>query len=584
MKSLNNENRTVVWLGLAAFVWSMLFVWQGLDFMDMGYWLTGYQQFYVHPEVGWALCWLTNFFGYWVGTALGGGVLAYKLGYVVVITASAIISYQLLASQFGQSRSLAAMVLLTVCFTRGVCGNWVGYNELTALFYLAGAALLYFGLIGNRKLLVMLAGVVFGANVFIRFPNLLGMSLVAAIWFQAWVYRWSLRDFLVWSFLFLGGFTLGMALIFGLIVLHGHETIYLHAIHATFGEAVGANSPHSGSGLIRHFISDQVNAYAMGLSVLFIGGGIANWVSNQKKLLATFFIVASALVLFYVNYVGGRWIWSVPGICYIALLSIIFLNLRSNTNLALLALIAGIILVVTPLGSANGIVNSVYGMWLALPLTLMSLWKTCGRTFLLRFKAGSNEYEYSGKFAVEESGLRVITLILILSLLLQLLSSAWRHTYLDSNNRFSMTHSIANSHLVGTYTTAERAKVVNELLLAMSRFAKPGDEVLAYNGIPILFFLTDTHPWLGISWPDLESDEKISILIEKKENTKTKLPLIVRATASTYASSWPDSSKLLVSLWYPNDPHRAFADFESRHGYVVVWSNDFFEILAVNKS
>src|ERR1035441_6049877 len=158
---------TAIWLGLAAFVGSMLFVWQGLDFTDMGFWLTGYQDFYTHPDTMGSLgvCWLTYFIGHWAGVALGGGVLAYKLGYVVVITVSAMISYRLLASQFGPSRTLAVMVLLTVFFTRGFGGNWVGYNELTALFYLAGAALLFFGLVGNRKLLVVLAGVVLGANI-----------------------------------------------------------------------------------------------------------------------------------------------------------------------------------------------------------------------------------------------------------------------------------------------------------------------------------------------------------------------------------------------------------------------------------
>jgi hypothetical protein len=174
---------------------------------------------------------------------------------------SAIVAYQLLASQFGRSRMLAAMVLLTVFFTR-VYGNWVGYNELTALFYLAGAALLFFGLVGNRKLLVVLAGVVLGANLFVRFPNLLGITLVSAVWLQAWANRWTLQDVLVVSFWFLGGFTLGVALIWGLIVLHGHEAIYFQSIQGIFGLAMDANSHHSGSGLLKRFISDHVQAFA----------------------------------------------------------------------------------------------------------------------------------------------------------------------------------------------------------------------------------------------------------------------------------------------------------------------------------
>jgi hypothetical protein len=77
------------------------------------------------------------------------------------------------------------MVLLTVFFTRTYGVSLLGYGDLTTLFYLAGAALLFFGLVRNRKLLVMLAGIVLGVNFFVRFPNLLGITLVTAIWLQA---------------------------------------------------------------------------------------------------------------------------------------------------------------------------------------------------------------------------------------------------------------------------------------------------------------------------------------------------------------------------------------------------------------
>jgi hypothetical protein len=62
---IRNGDLTVAWLGLATFAWSMLFVWQGLDFTDMGFWLTGYQQFYTHPDTldFQSSTWLTNFIG-----------------------------------------------------------------------------------------------------------------------------------------------------------------------------------------------------------------------------------------------------------------------------------------------------------------------------------------------------------------------------------------------------------------------------------------------------------------------------------------------------------------------------------------
>ena len=585
MSAISNDKYIVVWLGFATFVVSMLFVWQGLDFTDMGFWLTGYQQFYTQPYTldFQFVCWLTAFIGHWVGLALGGNVLAYKLGYVVVVTSSAVIVYQLLASQLGRSRMLAAMVLLTVFFARMERGNWIGYYELTALFYLTGATLLFWGLINNRKLLVVLAGVVLGANIFVRFPNLLGIALVSAVWLQAWAYRWLLRDVLVWSLGFLGGFTLGVALVWGLIVLHGHEAVYFQSIQALFNLAEDANSHHAGSGLLKGFITRPVKAFVVAFSYVVFGGWIAKWVSKQKSLLASVVILTGASLLFYVIYVLGLWDNFVPGICYFILLLIVLLESRKNSPLALLAFIAGMVLVLTPFGSNLVDQNLVYGLWLALPLTLIWLWQRSDLAFSFSIKVsgeGFESFEPNGKFSMEARVFRVFAMTIVLALLFQSLAYAWRHTFLDSKNRFAMTHSIEHRPLlVGTYTTAERAKVVAELLEAMSYFTKPGDKVLALNSILTVYFLTETHPWLGISWPAFESPKRIAALIRKKEQTGARLPIIVRATGSTYSNSWPIAAQPLATFWGQEGARRVFAEFEKRHGYVVVWSNDFFEIL-----
>jgi hypothetical protein len=249
-----------------------------------------------------AACWLTCFIGHWVGVVLGGGVLAYKLGYVVVITASAVISYRLLASQFGPSRLLAALVLLAVFFTRGFVGNWISYNELSALFYLAGAALLFHGLVSNRKTVVVLAGIVLGANVFVRLPNLPGIALVSAVWLHAWASRWSWRELLIWSAWFVGGFAIGMALILCLVALNGHWSIYFRNILALLGIAADAGSIHPASGLFRRFITDHVLAFGLALPLVVFGVWLAGWVSRQIIFLSIATVSAGTLLLWFALY------------------------------------------------------------------------------------------------------------------------------------------------------------------------------------------------------------------------------------------------------------------------------------------
>jgi len=580
MSATRNGDTTLIWLGMATFASLLLFVWQGLDFTDMGFWLTGYQLQYTQLDTFAAACWLSNFIGHWLGWMLGQGVLAYKLGYVAVVTMSAMIAYWLLAAQLGRSRTLAGAVFLTVLYTRGYGGNWLGYNELTALFYLAGAALLFFGLSGNRKQLVVLSGVLLGANLFVRFPNLLGISLVSAIWLQAWACRWSLRDVGVVSSWFVGGFTLGVALIFGLIALNGQAILYLQGIQAILGLAVDADSHHPGASLLSLFISDHLHAFYAAAFLLVFGCFIATWIGKQEKLLAAVFILTVFSLLVYVIYIQGHSRWLVPGLCYIVLLSIIFLKSRKEPHLVLLAFIAGMVLLLVPLGSNNGMSNSVYGMWLALPLTITWLWRSYGFSFSFCLKLNGNGFDINRTFSMDVRGIRLLAGIMALALLLQSLALAWRHTYLDSNNRFAMTHSIPHPLLQGIFTTSERAKVVTELLDAMAHFTKPGDAVLAYNAIPTVHFLTETLPWLGDPWPDLVDAEKLATLIRQKEQASAGLPCIVRATGSTYVNSWPAQAQPVATWWHQDESRQVFAQFEQRNGYVVVWSNRFFEILS----
>ena len=103
--------------------------------------------------------------------------------------------------------------------------------------------------------------------------------------------------------------------------------------------------------------------------------------------------------------------------------------------------------------------------------------------------------------------------------------------------------------------------------------------MLAYNGIPTVHFLTETQPWLQASWPDMEDAGKLAARIRQKEQTGAKIPCIVRATGSTYAYSWPVNPQPVADWWGQKEARRVFVEFEQRHGYSVVWTNDFFEIL-----
>lgn len=549
-------------LGLAIFAWSALFVWQGLDFTDLGYSLSAYQQFYNNDFP--RLSWLTGFLGHWVGETLGGTVLAYNLAGSLALALTGVIAYLGLQLVFSRGWALAGCVFVAFLFSTKANANWISYNTLTALFFTLGAVTLFNGLYRERPNWILFAGLVLGANLYIRFPNLLGIGLVSAVILQGLLQRWPWRRTLRWSLLFIGGYLLGIILIATLILIHGHGDLVLQGLQGLFAKAVDDNSTHSGSMLIHLFLRDH--AYAFVLSGLTIGAGLlmVRLIKDRPVWLHTVVVILAALTLSLTFKVIESWKWAVPGLLYLGLLWIAFKEWRSRPQLVLLAFIALAILVLAPLGSNNGIRNAVYGQWLALPLLLIWLWQ-----------GGANA---TLPFVSSAAARRLAATTLILTLVGYSLVSSWFYSYRDSRDRLALTQAIDHPLLIGTHTTAERARVVTQLIDAMPAWIQPGDTLLAYPDLPTVHYLTQTRSWIGNFWPMLYREAEIQHRLEEKLAQSAPLPVVVRSLGVTRNFTWPLNS--------PRDenPEReaawaAFDGFVQNQNYAVVWSNDFFEIL-----
>ncbi|NCC31503.1 MAG: hypothetical protein EOM24_05680 [Chloroflexia bacterium] len=460
-----NDNLIPVLLGLGIFAWSALFVWQGLDFTDLGFSLATYQQFYAAPETNtyFMLNWLTAFLGHWVGETLGGTVVAYNLSASLTLALTGVIAYLGLRLVFGRSWALAGFVFVAFLFATKANGNWIDYNNLTALFYTLGAVSLFYGIQRERFDWILIAGLVLGANLFIRFPNLLGIGLVAAVLLQAALQGCTWSQALRWSLLFVLGYALGIALTAALILAHGHGDLYLQSLQGIFGKAIDDNSAYSGGMLIKLFIRDHLFSFVLPGLVVGTGLLILRVVTERPAWLRTGVLAIAALFLALAFYVIDSWTWAVPGLLYLGLLWIAFREWRARPQLVVLVFIALGILVLAPLGSGNGIRNAVYGQWLSLPLLLTWLWQGGAAAKL--------------PFVESARAMRFAATTLTLTLVGYSLVSSWFYSYRDSPERIALTQSFSHPLLVGTHTTPERAQVVSELLVAMPEWVKPGETV-----------------------------------------------------------------------------------------------------------
>lgn len=554
---------TPLLLGFTIFGWSVLFVWQGLDFTDMGFLLYTYQKFYSAPESStyFLLNWLTAFFGHWLGDPFGGKVVYYKLAASGIFAVTGVIAYMGVQSILRSGWPLAIAVFVTFLFSTKSSTNWVDYNNLTALFYTLGAVSLFAGLVHERQLWVILGGAVLGANMFIRFPNVLGISLVLAIMLNGWLERWPIKRTFAWSVYYLLGWFIGIVLIAMMIFFHGHADLYLTSIERVYERLHDSGSEYYSTNLMNLFIRNHLYAGVLGSLVVSAGLAILRISVTKSATIKAMAVILSAVVLVIAFGLIESWRWAVPGLLYIGLIWIVLKEVRTNKEITLLAFLAFMTLVLTPLGSGSGIRNAIYGQWLALPLVLTWLWKETRRKAALPFLP---YYEAD----------QLAAWILILALAGFSLITSWYYTYRDSIDRLSLSHPISHPLLSGTYTTRERARVVEELLDELPRWVRPGDPLLAYPDIPMVHYLSQTTAWLENPWPNLYREKKLLEKLAEKQTDKEPLPIIVRSLGATRNRTWPNEIRRK-----PKESWYIFDQFVSDNGYQSVWQNEFFEIL-----
>ena len=139
-----------------------------------------------------------------------------------------------------------------------------------------------------------------------------------------------------------------------------------------------------------------------------------------------------------------------------------------------------------------------------------------------------------------------------------------------------MRFTIDNPHVHGIYTTEKRAHIINELLAASTHFVKPEDYVLAFESLPMYYFLTDTRPFMHNSWLRLYDDAVFKDELYKSLGETHICPVIIMQKRSTLANNWPENFgedfKFKAGQW------EVMQDFIKNNQYSKAWQNDFFEI------
>jgi hypothetical protein len=558
--SLEDMTRTTKAMLGAALILPWLVIWQGLDFTDQGYMLTIFRSFLHHPEAvaHTAHMWLTNAVGAAWDALFGRlGVVGQRGLFALCISCGMLVSFRTLRSVTGDPAA-ALGVLATSAFVANRRETWFSYNTLTALLACAIAAALFGGLARKRPRLLYLAGVLLGITPFARLPNVAQLALISAIAFVAVLERERTPQLARDLGRVVLGCAAGAASMLALIALFGHWPMYRDAVRGLFTPFV-ASSGHGSGSLIRRFISEHAVALPAGLAVLLSAGLFVQAAQRLPRLLGWSLYAALVAAGCFVLASGvERWRFCVVGALYFFLGAVAFGVSNRSVELRLACWLALVALVVTPLGSDTGLNAAHAGLWFALPTALATLYS-------------------AGRELASPADPRAVALAVACVLGGEALYHGLKYTYRD-DSRLQLTASIDHPQLRAQFTSRARAGVVQEVLEALRSRIEPGDYLLAYEGTPLLQYLTSTYPYLGRPWIMVDDDPvEIAALLGAAPRTHACLPVAVRSRYSARERDWPSTHR-------PLEPKHAetravIAEFLARYHYKRTWRNRFFEIL-----
>ena len=586
IKQLGITNKNYTWLMALVIIYPYLLIFQGLDVSDIGFWLTNYQQIFIEPSSIQLLfsCWLSNVLGgIWIRIVNDLGLFGVKLGGAIVVSLTCYLSYLILKDYIKKEFLLIGLLLMEMIAFSGT-SIILNYNILPALFFTLSTYFFIKAMLKEKYLFFLFSGFLMGLNIFIRFSDILGVLLFVVIFFYGYLKKVRISTQIKQSLFFLLGWFASIIMALSVMKILGHYELYLNSLSDLFKMGTNSDSPYSGISLIKLLILDHLFVLQY-FFVALVGTIVISKIFHKIKINKCFkyiiFFIFALLISSFLYEKYRYFIYIIMGMLYLSLLINIFNLTKIDVNLRTISLIALLILFITPLGSGNGIRNARFGMWLALPISIALLMQIMEIQSDLNFTIGLNKI-YS-KFKMNKQEMLFAKIIILIFCFTFMSIFSFKYTYRDTVNRFAMHYSINHPKLKMVYTTKERAQVVEELLGELPKYVHKGEYLFTFEQISLLYYLTETKPYLYNSWPMLYQPNELKNAIEKAIKEKEKLPVIVRAKRSTSNFEWPNNPEVELIESERHSGNRIIVNkFIDKYYYKTIWENDFFQILLSN--
>ena len=568
-------------LFLLFFIFHFVLIFQGFDVTDYGYHFTNQYLLLDYPfSIGDtnAMVILSDFVGgIWLHLIGGPSLFWAKLGGVLLYSLCIFVVFSILENYFPK-RDVFICVLISSLFTTMIGSTYIHYFSFPAFLLIIFLWVFNKILLSPRdsrefKVYSVLLGTLFPLICLSRIPLVLSIIVIPLIILY---YVFTKRPLLgvieaikYAAFGFLVSIGLLAVIFYQLNILPDYINGIVSALsQSASGDVQTFNPTHTFSALVAGYIGD---IFIISLAVILFFVGIyvlrnLNRVIAQRWIncLLVLLLITVLAITFYtsrISFVAINLSNAFIGLILIFMGIYFYVDRGENKNLTLLLLASAGLMLINPIGSNCGMLKSLYGFWVALPLALF-----CMRS--IENRVNNHTIKYLSSF--------IPTL-----LILMFVSAIFFHgvyIYRDDPNRLHLTHHFQSPQLSGIYSTEDRVMVTDELISVIEEYSSPGDYLLLVNGIPMFHYLTETRPALGEPWICLLSKERIIELEEQREEDGEIQPvLFIYSKVNTRDPYWPHST-IPISV----SDQEKLDYFKMRYieqlNYSHIWENEAFAV------
>ena len=522
-----------IFFPVALVIYSLLLVNQGITVTDTGYNYANFVNFHSLDNMWKFSTYYATALGYFF-TRLPGGMTLLGLNIYtgLIKTAIALCIYYACVKGLKLRKDLtffAELVALGFCW----CPTALIYNYLTYLLFNLGAFLLLMAVRDEKPKYYVLAGVALGFNVLVRLPNLAEMALIFALWFCCIFKKIPFVDILKKTGLCIAGYAAGLLVgLLGIFIKHG-PSAYFDGILRMISMPSDNGAYTVGSMVMNMYYNYRNNLKWLLLACCFVVLGTLFYLIVGKKIpmVKKILFTLASLSIIAIYYKCGVFNLSYYNYSSMYTIGIIFLMMSGAMALYVMffgkedhvfrmhAMIAGILIVVTPLGSNNVQYSSLNNLFLVMPFVL-----ECIRRLFLFCRQAQKK---PGRFSAEP--LLIVLSVLTLFTAVQGVLFGACFVFRDGTNGEKRIAQVAdNSVLVHMVTNEKNAAELSDLNAYLTAEGLKGSEALLYQDVPGLSFFMDLKPAISTVWPDLDSfsgevfDQELSAL----EASGSKPPVI----------------------------------------------------------